>query len=97
VIRIKLGHQPYRRKKPWVEKKSRSSESRTKVVDKSLSPNDAMVSSTKLDNFRFSVNPPSLLSSYLPPENSMTLPPVTSKKILSFSGSHSIFVLFYFV
>ncbi|KAG7535523.1 Transcription factor MADS-box [Arabidopsis thaliana x Arabidopsis arenosa] len=26
VIRIKLGHKPYRRKKPWEEERSRSSE-----------------------------------------------------------------------
>ncbi|CAD5335879.1 unnamed protein product [Arabidopsis thaliana] len=48
-----------------------------KAVDKSLSPNDAKVSSKKLDNFQFSVNLPSLLSPSPVPENSTTLPPVT--------------------
>lgn len=96
VVRIKLGHKPYRRKKPWEEEKSRSSESRKKAVDKSLSPNDAKVSSKKLDNFQFSVNLPSLLSPSPVPENSTTLPPVTSK-LLSSSGSHSSFVLLLFL
>jgi hypothetical protein len=42
------------------------------------------------------VNLPSLLSPSPVPENSTTLPPVTSK-LLSSSGSHSSFVLLLFL
>ncbi|KAG7539257.1 Transcription factor MADS-box [Arabidopsis suecica] len=47
-----------------------------------LSPNDAKVSSRKLDNFQFSGNLPSLFSSSPAPapENSTTLLPVTNRK-----------------
>lgn len=70
-----------RRKKPWEEEKWRSSESRTRAVDKSLSPNDAMVSFRKLDSSQFSVNLPSLFSSSPPPANSTAPLPATSKSI----------------
>lgn len=74
-IRIKLGDKTCKRKKTWEEEKWRSNELRAKAVDKLLSVNDAMASWRKLVNSQFSVNPPSLSSLSLPPENSTASPP----------------------